>query len=157
GLVRALPREGVEIIDLAEMTVIGRFAVDRTQQVQLLDDVRRLEAEYLEHSLFDLLVRYLSSADRLDQHAHGFRKTDGVGKLDFTALGQASGDDVLGDVAAHVRGAAIHLARILPAERAAAMTTHAAIGIDDDLAARETAIAFGTAHDEAAGGIDKIA
>ncbi len=79
---------------------------------------------------------------------------DGVGELDFSARGQAGSNHVLGDVAGHVAGRAIDLRRIFAGERAAAVTAHAAVGIDDDFASGEAGIAVRTADDEAAGGID---
>ena len=36
------------------------------------------------------------------------------------------------------------------------MTAHAAVGIDDDLAAGEAGVAHGSADDEATGGVDVI-
>ena len=45
------------------------------------------------------------------------------------------GDDVLGRIARHIRGAAVDLGRVLAAEGAAAVAGVAAVGIDDDLAA----------------------
>ena len=86
----------------------------------------------------------------------GSRNADGVGQLHFAAIGQAGRHDVLGDVPGHVGGAAIDLGGILAAERAAAVTTPAAVGIDDDLAAGQSGIAVRTADHESARGIDVI-
>ena len=63
---------------------------------------------------------------------------------------------VLGDVARHVAGRAIDLRRILAAERAAAVTAHAAVGIHDDLAARQSRIAVRTADHKPAGRVDVV-
>ena len=51
----------------------------------------------------------------------GLRHADRVGKLHLGAGGQPRGNDVLGDVAGHVAGAAIDLGRVLAAERPAAV------------------------------------
>ena len=80
---------------------------------------------------------------------------DGVGELEFALRGEAGGDDVLRDPAAHVGGAAIHLRRVLAGERAAAVTAHAAVGVHDDLAAGQTGVALRSADDEAAGRVDE--
>src|SRR5262249_43903299 len=50
---------------------------------------------------------------------------------------------------------AIDLGRILAAERAAAVAAHAAVAVDDDLAAGQAGVALRSADDEAAGGIDE--
>src|SRR5207244_1740012 len=56
----------------------------------------------------------------------------------------------------HVGGAAIDFGRVLAAEGAAAVTAPAAVGIDDDLAARQTGVPVRAADDKAAGWIDVI-
>ena len=102
------------------------------------------------------LVVDAARAVGIDVHAHRLRNADGVGQLHFAAIGQAGGDDVLGHVPGHVGGAAIDLGRILAAEGAAAVTAPAAVGIDDDLAAGQPAVAVRTADHEPAGRIDVI-
>ena len=63
-------------------------------------------------------------------------------------------DDVLGEIARGVGGRAVDLGRVLAGEGAAAMRGRAAIGVDDDLAAGQAAIAVRAADDELAGRID---
>ena len=76
-----------------------------------------------------------ASAESVDQNADWLGDADSVGELHFAAVGQAGGHDVLGDVARHVGGGAVDLGRIFAAEGAAAVAAHAAVGVDDDLAA----------------------
>src|SRR5262249_5791108 len=64
------------------------------------------------------------------------------------------GDDILGDIAGHVGGRAVDLGRVLAAEGAAAVAAAAAVGIDNDLAAGQAAVALRTAGQEAAGRVD---
>ena len=71
--------------------------------------------------------------------------------------GEARGDDVLGDPAHRVRGRAVDLGRVLAGEGAAAVAGHAAVGVDDDLAAGQTGVAHRAADLEAAGGVDQQA
>ena len=75
----------------------------------------------------------------VDVDADRLGDADGVGELDLAALGQAGGDDVLGDVAGHVGGRAVDLGGVLAAEGAAAVAAPAAVGVDDDLAAGQPA------------------
>src|SRR3546814_12673523 len=65
---------------------------------------------------------------------------------------QAGGHHVLGHVAGRVGGRTVDLGRVFARERAAAVRAGATVGIDDDLAAGEAAIALRAADDEAAGG-----
>ena len=83
-----------------------------------------------------------------DGDAHRVGHADRVGELHFGALGEAGGDDVLGDVAAHVAGAAVDLRRVLAAERPAAVRAATAVAVDDDLAAGQAGVAVRAADDE---------
>ena len=78
------------------------------------------------------------------------RDADRVRDLKLGAVGETGGDHVLGDVAGGVRGAAVDLRRILAAERAATVTRHPAVGVDDDLPAGQTAVAHRPADHEPA-------
>ena len=100
------------------------------------------------------LLRKLARAEGLDVHRHRVRDADRVGELDQRALGEAGGDDVLGDVARHVGRRAVDLRGVLARERAAAVRGAAAVGVDDDLAARQAGVALRAADDEAAGRVD---
>jgi len=57
-------------------------------------------------------------------------------------------------VARGIGGGAVDLGRVLAREGAAAMRGRATIGIDDDLAPSQAAIAVGAADDETAGRVD---
>ena len=98
----------------------------------------------------------LLRAEGFHQHADRIGHADRVRQLHFAAIGQSAGDDVLGDVARHVGSRAIDLGRIFSAERAAAVTSHAAVGVDDDLASGESGVAHRSADDKASRGIDVI-
>ena len=115
-----------------------------------------VSGKMLADQLADPLVVDLAGAFGVDVHAHRLGDADRVGELHFAAVGQAGGDDVLGDVAGHVGGAAIDLRRVLAAERAAAVPAPAAVGIDDDLAAGQPAVAVRAADDELAGRVDVV-
>ena len=80
---------------------------------------------------------------------------DDVGELHLTDVGQFGRHHALGDVARHVGRRAVHLARVLAGEGAAAVTAHAAVGVDDDLAAGQAGVGLGAAVQEGAGGVDE--
>src|SRR6266568_8463020 len=152
-LVGPLPAE--LLLGAAEVTVGGRLLVDGAEQVEVLDDPARGEDEHLPHGGRDLLVRHLARAERVDHDRDRLGDPDGVGDLDLAAAGEARGDHVLGDVATHVGSRAIDLGRILAAESPAAMAAHAAVGVDDDLAAGDAGVPHGAADHEAPGGVDE--
>ena len=115
----------------------------------------RGEAEDLADGRGDRLLGDGGGAEGLDHHRDRLGHADGVGHLHLAAGGQAGGHHVLGDVAPHVGGRAVDLGGVLAAEGAAAVAAHAAVGVDDDLAAGDAGVAHGAADDEAAGGVDE--
>ena len=137
------------------MAVICGFRINRAQQLELPYDVGWFETENFLRCGCYFPVVHDARAECVDADGDGVGIADGVGELDFAALGQAGGDDVFRDITAHVRGAAIDLARILAAERAAAVAAHAAVGIDDNLAAGQATVALRSTDDEAAGRVDE--
>ena len=97
----------------------------------------------------------LGRAEGLDHHRDRVRDADGVRDLHLAAARDAGGDHVLGHVAHRVRGRAVDLGRVLAAERAAAVAGHAAVGVDDDLAAGEAAVGVRPTELERAGRVDQ--
>jgi hypothetical protein len=100
------------------------------------------------HELDDLLVGDAARAERVDRDRDRLGDADGVGELELDFVGHAGGDEVLRDVARHVAGRAVDLRGIFPREGAAAVTAAAAVGVDDDLAARQAGVALRSADDE---------
>ena len=109
-----------------------------------------------QHRLLDLLVDD-ACAERLDEDADRVGLADRVGDLDLAARRQASSHDVLGHPPHGVRRGPVHLGRILAGEGAATVAGHAAVGVDDDLAASETGVAHRATDDEVAGRVDQRA
>ncbi len=105
---------------------------------------------------FDFLFVNLAGAESVDADADRIGMADGVGELHFAAVGQAGRDHILRHPASHVSRAAVDFARVLSRKRAAAVPSHSAVGIDDDLAARDASVAFWSADHETAGGIDQV-
>ena len=91
--------------------------------------------------------------ERLELDRDRARDADRVGDAHLAAPRGARGDDVLGDPARRVGAGAVDLGGVLARERAAAVARHAAVGVDDDLAAREPGVRARAAEDERAGGV----
>ena len=119
------------------MPVIGRFFVDRPPQLQTLDHRRRTEIEPA-HQL--LRSAPIARAERVDANRNRLGATDGVCDLHLGASGEPALHYLPRDEPAEVGAAPIDFARILSAERAAAVAAHATIRIDDDLAPGDTAV-----------------
>src|SRR5205823_5694065 len=89
-----------------------------------------------------------------DRGAHRMSHADRVGELHFGAAREAGGDNVLGDVPAHVAGRAIDLARIFAGKRPAAVGAAPTIAIDDDFSACQPRIPVRPADHKPAGRVD---
>ena len=137
------------------MTVGGKRVILRLLQLQLGDDGIGAAVEYLIDRVGDRFVAVLGGAERVHHDGNGLGYADGIGELYLTFFGNAGCDHVFGDVARIVCRAAVNLCRVLAAERAAAVTGKAAVGVNNDLSAGQTRVADGAADDESAGGIDK--
>ena len=129
--------------------------VDWPQKVEHLDDALRPQVEVFLHQLRELFIRNLARA--LGGHHDAGRPRDpyGVRNLHQAFRRQTRGNDVLRHVARCISGGAVDLGGILARERAAPVRGRAAVGVHDDLAAGEPAVALGTADLEAAGRIDQ--
>ena len=106
--------------------------------------------------LRDLLIVDLAGAEGLHVDGERVRHADGVCHLDLAAVSQPGCHHVLGCPARRVRRGAVHLRGVLAAESAAAVPAHAAVGIDDDLAPGDAAVAHRSADDKAPGGVDEV-
>ena len=152
--VQAFPGE-VRIV-AAEVAVRGGLGVDRALEVQGVDDGARAQVEDLGDRGADPGRIHGLGAEGFHVGADRTGLADGVGDLDFGALCQAGGHHVLGHPAHGVGRGAVHLGRILAGERAAAVAGHAAVGVDDDLAAGQAGVAHGAADDERAGRVEDV-
>jgi len=136
------------------VTVGGRLAIDGTAQVQVVDDGTRAQVEHLVDGALDVGHGHALGAERVDHDGHGASHADGVSHLHLAAVRQTRSNHVLGDPAGGVCRGAVDLRAVLAAECAAAVTAHAAVGVDNDLTAGQAAVAHGAADDESAGGVD---
>ena len=117
---------------------------------------RGVRSNSLAHRLHDRRFGHRRRPERIDHHRHRLGDADRVRELHFAPPRELGGDDVLRDPARRIARRAIDLRRILAAERAAAVPAHAAVRVDDDLAAGEPGIALRTADDEAPRRVDVI-
>src|SRR5450755_747610 len=146
-----------EIRVIASKVAVGRgLAVNRPAQVERFNDALGRQFEIRPHQILNDGGLDFAGAEGIDPNADRFGHTDGVGELHFATVGQFGGNNILGDVPRHVGGGTVDLGRILAAECAATVTAHAAVSVDDDLAAGESGVAHGSANYKAAGGIDVV-
>src|SRR5579859_8017502 len=153
--IQLLPREAAIGFRLAaEMAVSGGAGVDRLVEAEMGADAARGQIHQLLQHVGQLVLVDMAGAEGVDIDRERLGNADRVAELDHALLGQAGTDHVLGQIARDVSRRAVDLGRILAREGAAAMGCRAAIGVDDDLAPGQAAIAVGTADDETPRGID---
>src|SRR5574343_330026 len=138
------------------MAVGGGLLVDWAKQVEHVDDAFRPQVEMLLDQRGQDFVADLAGAEGLDHDRGRLGDTDGVGDLDQALAGQAGGNDVLGHIAAGVGGRAVDLGRILAGEGTTAVRGCPAVGVDNDLAAGQAAVALRATDDETAGRVDQV-
>src|SRR5262249_26250754 len=95
-LVRALP--GELLLRPTEVPVGRGLLVDGPEQVEVLDDLPRLETEGAADRLRDALLGNLRGPEGLHHHRDRVRHADRVADLDLAAVREAGSDHVLGDV-----------------------------------------------------------
>ena len=123
------------------MAVARSRRVDGRAQLEHFDQAVGREVEVGADDLGEERVVDRPRSLRIDEHRDWLGHADRVGDLHFAHARELGRDDVLGDVARHVRRAAVDLRGILAAEGAAAVTTATAVGVDDDLATSQSAVA----------------
>jgi len=128
--------------------------IDGTAQLQLVDDTGGGHIADLAQQRSHLLVGDGAGAVAVNTQGNGLGNADGVGQLHLHLLGEACCYQVLGHVAGHVSGGAVHLGGVLAGEGTAAVGEITAVGVHNDLSAGQAGVAVGAADDEIAGGID---
>ena len=124
------------------------------QQIKHLGDGVWTQVEHLTHQLDDLVVGNFASAEGIQRNRSRLSDADCVGNLDLATLSQAGSHDVLGHVTTGVGRRTVNLGWIFTRERAAAVTGHAAVGVNDDLATGQAAVANRATDDELASRVD---
>ena len=140
---------------MAEVAVVSCFRVNGATEAKVANDFGRTEIKGLVYGLLDSFEANFFSIESIEADGDGMGMANGVGELDFHTVGQAGGDNVLSNIATHVGCAAVDFGGIFSTEGATPVATRPAVGIDDDFAAGETAIAFGSPDDEATSGINE--
>ena len=135
------------------VAILDQFLV---AQVEHPEDTVGTQIEVLMDQFDDAVLADIGGAEGVDGHGGRHGHADGIGDLDLQLVRQAGRDQVLGHIAPGVGSGPVHLGRVLAGEGTAAVTGHAAVGIDDDLAPRQTTVTHGPADHEFAGRVDVV-
>ena len=138
-----------------KVTVSSGFFVNRVQQIQHLNQAIRAQVEELAHQQGQLLRRHFFSTERFHHDRGRFSHADCVGNLNLTAISQTSGNNVFRDVTGCIGCGTVNFRRILTRECTAAVTRHAAVGINDDFTTCQSTVAHWTADYETTGWVDE--
>jgi hypothetical protein len=151
--VSAFPWEEVALGFATEMAISRGLAINRLVQAQMRANSARCKtAQFCDahDGRFNLIIANRAGAMRVDIQRQRLGHANGISKLNGAACGQASGNDILRQIARDISGRTVNLCRILAGKRTAAMRGCAAISVDNDFAASQASIAIRPADFEAA-------
>ena len=100
SLIGVLPRQ-VDI-GTAEVTISSSLFVQRTQQVQLLDDAVRAQGEVFVYQLGDSFVGNFAGAEGFNENGYRLSNADSISQLNFAFVCQACSNDVFRNVACSI-------------------------------------------------------
>src|SRR5215472_17168276 len=95
------------------MAVARHLAIDRTPQIEALNDGAWTQVDVRLHEFADLPFFDAIRSEGVDVDRNGFGDADGIRDLDLATIGETGGDDILRGVACGICGRAIDLRRIL--------------------------------------------
>ncbi len=107
----------------AEVTISRNLFVDRSEQIEVLDDRSGTQVEVLLYQFCDLIIGDFACTECIYQNGNGMCNADGVSQLYFAVACDAGGNDVLCNVSSHVGRASVNLCRVLAGERTAAVSS----------------------------------
>ena len=139
-----------------DVAVCGGFFIDRSAELEAVFDGARAHVEQFGDLARDFAVGHvdLGGAEGVDRQADGLSNADGVGHLDECAVGNAGGNEILGDVTGGVCGRAVDFRGVLARECTATVGATATIGVDDDFAAGQPGVTVRSADDKLARRVD---
>ena len=152
-LIQLLPGQ-IQIVT-AEVTICSGLFVDRTTQVQHLDNACRTQVEVLTDDLNQLLIGNLAGAESVCHDRGRLCYADCVRQLDFALVSQSCCNNVLCNITCCVSCASVNLGAVLAGKSAAAMTCISAVGVYDDLTAGQTSVTVRSADYETSGRVDE--
>ena len=140
------------------MSIGCRFNIHRLTEFQLAFDSLRAQIEELLNLLRYLTIAHSHTATTIgiDINAYRLCHANGIGQLHQHLVGHTCCHHIFGNIAGCIGCGTVYLAGILAREGTTTMTAFAAIGVNNDLASRQTCITMRTANHELSGRIDEI-
>ena len=125
----------------SHVSVCSELSVLRFTEVECFDYCCRTEVKHLAYSFGKLIVGNLTRTKAVNEYGNRFSLAYGISYLDLALIGKSCCYDILCDISCCVSCTSVNLCRVFAAESSAAVTGISAVGIDDDLSARKTAVA----------------
>ena len=138
------------------MAIGGGLAVNRSAEVEPLNDPGRRQVEVAPDEAFDHLFVHVLGSEGLETDRNRIGHTDRISELHLEAVRKTRSNNIFGDITRCIRTRAVDFCRILARERTTAVASHSAIGIDDDFSPSEARVSKRPADDEVPGRIDVI-
>jgi len=138
------------------MTEGGRFLVDWSLQIELLDDGAWSEAEVILDNSDQIVVGHalLNGSVRVNVDGEWIGESNGVRILDQASVSELVGNNGLGNISTIVGGRSVDLGWVLSGESTSTMWAPSSIGVDDDLSSGKSGISSWTSDVELSRWVD---
>ena len=130
------------------MSVCGKLLVLGFSEVKRGNNSRGAKVEHLCYSFAELIVGILACSECINKNGNGLCYADCVSNLNFALFGKSCRNDIFRNITRRVSCGTIDLRRILSGESAAAVTSVAAVCINDYLTSGKSAVALRSANNE---------
>ena len=138
------------------MTISCSLSIDRTTKIQHLDNASWAQVKVLGNQLFQNTVANLASAKGINHDGHRSSYANSISQLYLCLVSQTSGHNVLCYITGCIGTGTVNLRWIFAGESTATMTSHTAIGINNNLTASKTAVPLWATDNKLTSWVDEI-
>ena len=130
------------------MSVSCCLFVDRSSQIQHLDDSCRTEIKVLTKDLNQFCIRKFSCSECINCDRCRLCNTDCIRKLNLTFLSKSCCYNILCCITCCISCRTVYLCTVLSGESTATVTSHSAVSINDDLTSCQSTVSvWSTDHE----------
>lgn len=155
---QTLPFQGLGLLPgeflVGEVAVLGGLAVDRLDEIKLLNNNTGSKVEVGADDGDQLVRALLRGAVGLNKHGERLSNTDSIGELDEGTASKLGVNKRLGDPSSNVGSGTVNLGVVLSRESTTTVSTPTTVGVDNDLATSQTGITLRSTDDEQARWLD---
>ena len=133
------------------MSVSCSLFVDRSSQIQHLNDSGRSQIEVFTDDLYQFFIAHFTGSCGIYVDGSRMCNTDRIGQLDLALISQTCCYDVLCNVTCCVSCGTVNLCAVFSGESSAAVTTVSTVSIYDNLSSGQTTVTVWSADYKSSG------